>query len=198
LKSISMYLPSDDTNSTSNIPRKSVLSSIRRTASSGEQRMFPGGVRFDAEGTFVYLPSRALAQRRSGADPPLLDHLQNLALEQYSASSTEDDWTTRVRSALCTETTPLSSDARVVAGQLGVSVRGLGRNLAREGSTLKALMAEALYERAQDLLRRQDATAAQVAEMLGYAEVSSFFRAFRRWSGGVTPSTYRRSVGSSI
>lgn len=79
-----------------------------------------------------------------------------------------------------------------MARQLGVSVRGLARRLAREGENLTSLLDEALYERAQALLRRPDATVAQVAEALGYAELSSFFRAFRRWSGGLTPSGFRR------
>jgi AraC-like DNA-binding protein len=158
------------------------------------RRMFPGGVCFDAEGTFVHFPQHALAQRKSGADPALLDHLLKLALEQYGAANLEVDWTTRVRSVLRAQTTPRLTEPRVLAGQLGVSARGLSRRLAREGASLTALMDEALYERAQALLKQQDATAAQVAEALGYAELSSFFRAFRRWSGGLTPSTYRRGT----
>jgi AraC-like DNA-binding protein len=48
------------------------------------------------------------------------------------------------------------------------------------------LLDEALYERAQELLSG-GASSAQVAEELGYAELSSFYRAFRRWSDGRTP-----------
>ena len=155
-------------------------------------QMFPGGVRFAAEGTFVYLPSAALAERRSGADPALLEHLSSLALEQYGAADQDDDWAARVRSALRGHTTPRRIDAGELACLLGVSARGLARRLAREGQSLSGLLDEALYERAQALLRRPEVTVAQVAEALGYAELSSFFRAFRRWSGGQTPSAFRR------
>jgi AraC-like DNA-binding protein len=155
-------------------------------------RMFPGGVRFDGEGTFVYMRRAALADRKSGADAALLEHLSSMALEQYGAADTDDAWTQRVRSALRAQTTLRLTDARVLARQLGVSVRGLARRLAREDENLTGLLDEALYERACALLRRPDATVAQVAEALGYVELSSFFRAFRRWSGGLTPSAFRR------
>jgi AraC-like DNA-binding protein len=157
------------------------------------RRMFPGGVRFDGAGTFVYFPRAALARRKSGTDPKLLDHLYQLALEQYGAADSDDDWSERVRSVLRAETSLRLTDARVLASQLGVSARGLARRLAREGSSLTGLLDEALYERAQTLLLRPDATVAQVADTLGYAELSSFFRAFRRWSGGQTPNAFRRS-----
>ncbi|HTU62510.1 MAG TPA: AraC family transcriptional regulator ligand-binding domain-containing protein [Polyangiales bacterium] len=104
------------------------------------RRMFPGGVRFDGEGTFVYMPRAALAERKSGADAALLEHLSSMAIEQYSAADTDDAWTQRVRSALRAQTTLRSTDARVLARQLGVSVRGLARRLAREGENLTGLL----------------------------------------------------------
>ena len=96
--------------------------------------MFPGGVRFGGEGVFAYFPSAALAERRSGADPELLAQLQRLAREQYGAANPDQDWTSRVRALLGAQTTPRLLDASVLAGRLGVSVRGLARRLAREGS----------------------------------------------------------------
>lgn len=154
--------------------------------------MFPGGVRFGGEGTFVYFPRSALAGRRSGADAALREQLLQLALQQYGGANTEADWTSRVRSVLRAQSTPRLADAHTLASRLGVSVRGLGRRLAREGSSLTSLLEEALFERAKLLLETPDTTVAQVADTLGYAELSSFFRAFRRWSGGLTPAAYRR------
>jgi hypothetical protein len=87
------------------------------------RRMFPGGVRFDAEGTFVYFPRRALAEPKSGADPALLEQLSSLALEQYGASDSDDNWTNRVRSALRAQTALRLIDPSTLASQLGVSVR---------------------------------------------------------------------------
>lgn len=159
---------------------------------SAYQRTFPGELHFDASGTFVMFPSNALRQRRSGADPSLLQQLFKLAEEQYAGASAGEAWASRVRRALRGQPAPRLVQAEVIAEQLGVSARALSRRLAREGVSLSALIDEALYERAQALLRRPGATSAQTAAALGYAELSSFFRAFRRWSGGLTPNAHRR------
>lgn len=148
---------------------------------------FPGGVRFDAAGTFVILPGEALARRRNGASSSLTDQLFRLAQDHYGSSDAERNWTSRVRRALRVHVAPRLTDPERLAGQFGISSRALGRRLKREGVTLSQLVDEILYERARSLLARPGATCAQVAESLGYAELSSFSRAFRRWSGGKTP-----------
>jgi AraC-like DNA-binding protein len=161
------------------------------------QLAFAGGVRFHGEGTFVLLRRGALTRRRSGADSALLQQFLDLALEQYKAADVELDWTARARAALRAQPMPRLVDAGVLANQLGLSVRGLARRLEREGTSYSSVLDESLYERARALLLRPGATAKQAAEALGYAELSSFFRAFRRWSGGLTPSAYRRQCESA-
>jgi AraC-like DNA-binding protein len=155
---------------------------------------FPGELHFDARGTFVMFPGKALRRRRSGADPTLLQQLFRLAEDQYGGAN-DEDWASRVRRALRGQAAPRLMPAETLAQQLGVSTRALSRRLAHERVSLSALMDEVLYERAQALLRRPGATSAQVAAALGYAEHSSFFRAFRRWSGGLTPNAHRRRQG---
>lgn len=156
------------------------------------RRMFPGGVRFGGDGIYVSFPRSALALRRNGTDSGLLEQLLELALDQYRAMSLDDSWTQRVQGALRAQPAPRLTEAGALAGQLGVSTRGLARRLAREGTTLSGLLELELYARACLLLRRPGANASRVAQALGYAELSSFFRAFRRWSGGLTPNEYRR------
>jgi AraC-like DNA-binding protein len=153
---------------------------------------FPGELHFDAQGTFVSFPSKALRRRRSGADPTLLAQLFRLAEEQYAGADANEDWVSRVRRALRGHAAPRLVSADTLAEQFGVSARALSRRLAREGASLSGVMDDVLYERAQSLLRRPGATSARVAAALGYAELSSFFRAFRRWSGGLTPNAHRR------
>lgn len=157
------------------------------------EHAFPGGVKFDADGTFVIFRSKALARHRSGADPWLRDQLFKLAVDTYRATSTEEAWSDRVRRMLRAHPAPRLVQVWELADRLDLSRRGLSRRLASEGVTASELMDEILFERATSLLRRPNATAAGVAEMLGYAELSSFFRAFRRWSGGLAPRAYRDS-----
>jgi AraC-like DNA-binding protein len=155
------------------------------------QRAFPGGVQFGANGTFVIFPRRVLHQRRSGANPALVRQLAHLAEHCYGTTDDDSTWTNRVRRALRTNTAPRLMEFNALAVMLGVPSRGLERRLTREGTTFSSLVDQVLYERAQALLSRPRTTCTQAAETLGYAELSSFNRAFRRWSGGLTPTEYR-------
>jgi AraC-like DNA-binding protein len=154
---------------------------------------FPGGVHFGAPGTFIVFPSKAMRRRRSGSDPNLLRQLSRLAEEQYTGARPDESWSSRVRGSLRNQPAPRLTSADAIAKQFGLSPRALSRRLSSEGKSLSELLEEVLYERAKALLLRPRSTSAQVAEALGYAEVSSFFRAFRRWSDGLTPSSYKRA-----
>jgi AraC-like DNA-binding protein len=163
---------------------------------SAYRRAFRGGIQFDAGGTFVSFPREVLDQHRNGANPALTQQLFRLAQDCYRMSGANDTWTGRVRRALRAHAVPRLLDPGVLSNQLGVSKRGLWRRLAREGTSFSTLIDEALFERAQTLLAHPATTCARIAEALGYAELSSFHRAFRRWSGGLTPTEYRQHLCS--
>jgi AraC-like DNA-binding protein len=78
-----------------------------------------------------------------------------------------------------------------VASELGMSIRTLSRRLEAEQSSFRALADEVRQTLAEELLGTAGMTTQQVAHHLGYAEPSSFVRAFRRWTGRA-PQTYRR------
>jgi AraC-like DNA-binding protein len=78
-----------------------------------------------------------------------------------------------------------------VAERLGVSARTLKRKLKVEGKAFSDLLDEIALEQARVLLRQPGLSIEQVAERLGYSDVSNFGRAFRRWTG-VTPAAFRR------
>src|SRR5271166_1584656 len=77
-----------------------------------------------------------------------------------------------------------------VAAALNVSDRTLRRRLAGEGVSFRGLLDEIREQLAEELLVTGGLPVAEVAERLGYLEVSSFSQAFRRWKG-VGPRAYR-------
>lgn len=81
------------------------------------------------------------------------------------------------------------------ARQLTVSPRTLRRHLALEGVSLRVLQDEVREALAEDLLVADGLPVAEIAERLGYAQVSSFTQAFRRWKG-VSPGRYREQARS--
>lgn len=77
------------------------------------------------------------------------------------------------------------------ASLLGVSVRTLQRRLSKNGTSYTMLVDEVRCDTACRLLRAPHACVADVAAALGYADPSSFSRAFIRWTK-ISPREFRR------
>lgn len=75
--------------------------------------------------------------------------------------------------------------------KLGVSVRTLQSHLAEFGLKFSDILEQQRCEMAQGYLEQLHIPLDDVAELLGYAEQSSFGRAFKRWTG-LTPRLYRQ------
>jgi len=82
-----------------------------------------------------------------------------------------------------------------IARALALSPRTLHRRLAETGTSFAELLDNARRELAAGYLQRTDYSVAEVAYLVGFAEVSSFNRAFRRWTGK-SPSAVRRGLES--
>lgn len=82
--------------------------------------------------------------------------------------------------------------AERVARFFGLAERSLRRRLAEEGTSFRALVADARYRKARHLLRHTALSVETIAERLGYAEPAAFIHAFQRWSGR-SPQRYRAS-----
>jgi AraC-like DNA-binding protein len=77
--------------------------------------------------------------------------------------------------------------------RLGLSPRTLQRRLGEHRASFQRLLADVRRELADQYLRRPDLSLGEVAFLLGYQDLSSFHRAFRRWSGR-TPLERRRTL----
>lgn len=77
-----------------------------------------------------------------------------------------------------------------MARRLGQSPRSLQRRLAAEGQRFSRVVDELRHELAVTYLARARLAIAEIAFALGFNEVASFHRAFRRWEG-TTPAAYR-------
>jgi AraC-like DNA-binding protein len=77
-----------------------------------------------------------------------------------------------------------------LAADMGLSPATLRRRLRAEGQGFIAIRDEVRYSRAQDMLRNEDRSIAEIATAIGYAEPSAFHRAFLKWSG-VSPAIFR-------
>jgi AraC-like DNA-binding protein len=79
-----------------------------------------------------------------------------------------------------------------VAVKLGVSTRTLKRKLKAEGTAFSEILDAVQSEQACVLLRSEQLSIDEVADKLGYSDVSNFTRAFKRWTD-MTPAAYRKA-----
>ncbi|MER2560426.1 MAG: helix-turn-helix domain-containing protein [Myxococcaceae bacterium] len=146
-------------------------------------------VRFGQSHDEVVFPLGALSRTLRGHDPGvskflaryLDERLERLAPES-AARLTQGGIERLLASAV-----PATLGA--VAKSLGLSARTLQRRLASEGQSFDELLDETRRARALSLLSTR-ASLAEVAFALGYADQSSFQRAFRRWTRQ-TPRAWR-------
>ena len=76
------------------------------------------------------------------------------------------------------------------ARALGLGVRALERRLSKRGTSFGQIVEDARRGEALRMLTETDAAVYEIAFCLGYQDVSSFNRAFKRWFG-TTPREYR-------
>ena len=150
-------------------------------------------VRFDRRISAVLMPLSTLAGRPLGANHLIAEQLEKMShalLASVTASSAYERVANVVRQILASGVTPHRSD---VASRLHVSERTLQRQLEQERLTFREVRDGVRRELSRALLSEGSMKVEAVARSVGYAEVSSFSKAFSRWSGD-SPTSYRSSV----
>jgi AraC-like DNA-binding protein len=135
--------------------------------------------------------------RNSDLDLPVVEADETLAgyLSRYAEqvlASLVRGGTTRhqVRAAIWSLLADGPPSLNQVAAALRLAPRTLQRRLATEGTSLHGEIEEVRKTMALAVLRDRSISIEDVAFLLGYAEPSTFFRAFKRWTG-TTPRRFR-------
>lgn len=152
--------------------------------------LFDGEIEFDAPATCLRAPSELLARQLPG-DP----QLGRLLREQLDArlqslrAQAPHTLADRVRERVAAR---LDHDASLVriARDLRMSARTLQRQLEANATSFNELVEDVRRTHALRFVTETDHSVVRVAAALGYADASSFRRAFRRWTG-LSPTRFR-------
>lgn len=159
------------------------------------ERIFECPVRFGAEACRMVIAREVWDTPRAG-NPDLFSVLDAHARMLLERLPSAPDIVGRVREAIEAELRGGDPGLETVARRLAMSPRSLQRRLKEQGGVMfNDVLDEMRYSAARSYLERGDA-GAEVAYLLGFADQSSFNRAFRRWSGQ-TPTEYRRRAGAA-
>lgn len=166
-------------------------------------RFIGASVRYDTPDARELMPAEWLSWLNPNADPTMHALMGARTARQLAAHGEhgDNDLLVRTRLALAAGLRlghedasleavcrGLADDARI--GSPAITPRQLQKRLAEHGLSFKALVEEVRRERALHLLRETDQAMLAVAHDCGYAELSPFHRAVRRWTG-LTPAQVR-------
>ncbi len=110
--------------------------------------------------------------------------------DHFMAAAAAGSTAARVRQALVDGLAGGQAGAEQIARSLGLSKRSLQRRLGEEGLRFKEILEDTRRALALSYLQRSEMSVQEIALLLGFADPSSFFRAFKSWTGQ-TPQTLR-------
>lgn len=126
-------------------------------------------------------------------NPAMWDYFEPEMNKRLSDLDVDDSIAARVRSALSELLPGGACGIEDVAEKLGISKRTLQRKLSEEKTTFQKQLNSAREMLAIHYIRNTDMSAADIAYLLGYAELNSFLRAFTVWTGK-SISAYRQDL----
>lgn len=156
-------------------------------------RVAGAAVNADADGYGLSFPARWLASRMPNADPTSAAMCDDLCAKLVERRRGRVGTATLVRQVMAATGVDHRPSLGEMAGMTSTSERTLRRRLRAEGTSYRVLLAGTQAETAAELVREGALSITAIAERLGYADLSSFSQAFKRWHG-VSPAGYRRRV----
>ena len=165
----------------------------RRTELPAEiKKVFGCEVSFGSAVDEVIYPRTAYSMATVNADTYLNSLLVRYCEEALSRRREQSGaWRLKVENVIVPLLPHGQAKMEEIAKRLGVSRRTLTRLLASEGCTFNGILDALRLDLAKSYLREQNLPNSEVAWLLGYAEVSAFDHACKRWTGK-TPTQLRQ------
>jgi AraC-like DNA-binding protein len=154
-------------------------------------KVFQCPVRFSQPINQMVLDHQLLGISQPQSDPSLNEILVHHAQRLLKRLPTEEDFLNDLRRTLGHAFN--SGDVRLetAAKKLAMSRRALQRKLNQQGTSFSEVLDQMRYELAIELLAEPHIKTEEISYCLRFSEPSSFYRAFRRWTG-MTPQQYQK------
>lgn len=150
---------------------------------------FRGVVRWGAAEDSVVFDAAFLAETPRGFDPVTSAFFEKALAKEKEKAGPAGSWAHRVAGVVSGRLASGLPTLARVAAELDTSARTLRRRLGDEGTGYEAILTDLQRRRADAMLGR-GAPLRDIAFAVGYADVSAFSRAYKRWTGAA-PSERR-------
>ena len=126
-----------------------------------------------------------------------LSILEGHARSQLSSLQVEgESFSDRIKRSIRAHLQLGSVNKSLIAQEFNLCERTIQRRLSAEQHSYQALLDEARFERARELLEIEQLTLEEIAYNLGFSDERCFYRSFKRWSG-LSPGNYLKLKNST-
>jgi AraC-like DNA-binding protein len=155
---------------------------------------FRAPLRFGAPFNAMICRAEELARPLPTANAIIRAHLERQAQSLLAELPAIDVFEDKVSAQIRSELPSGNTNASVIAEKLGVSARTLHRRLQQEGTSYQDLLDNVRLRLSIGYLE-SGKSISQVALLVGFAQASTFHRAFKSWTGE-TPADYQMRTRS--
>ncbi|MGE5651008.1 AraC family transcriptional regulator [Noviherbaspirillum sp. UKPF54] len=160
---------------------------------SGEWRvLFLPQLRFNQPRTEISFSAKYLDMATIQTERTMKQFLRNAPANFLVKYKNSESLTAQIRRHLREVQPAAWPDCETLARQFHTSQSTFRRRLDKEGQSYRAILDDLRRDLAISLLSNSDKPIADIAAELGFTEASTFYRAFRKWTGA-RPSEYRFS-----
>lgn len=151
--------------------------------------LFKAPVKFDQTANSLNFSRNYLTMANKQNEQTLEAFLKSPPRQLMGISSSENSWVIKIKRLIKGKVNADFPEFEGIAEQLNLTTATLRRRLRDEGSSYQQIKDDIRRDGAIFNLGKGNLSIEQVAERAGFSEPTSFFRAFKRWTG-VTPRAY--------
>lgn len=156
-------------------------------------KLFQSDVRFSQETNTLVFSEECLKLPIVQTEQSLRSFLKSLPYQLIVMLDEGDSVVSRVKAVIGSDFSRELPSAEEVARGLGMSISSLRRRLLEEGTSFQKIKVSGRQAAAMRYLAAESMSIHDVAVLTGFDDPSTFYRAFRQWTGK-TPGQYRESL----
>ena len=155
-------------------------------------KFFGCPVNFNATKNQIWISNEVADQKLLNANAQLALINEQLIAQELVIQGSRDI-ITRVCAEITVQLATNNINENSIAAAMKMTVRTLHRKLADKGTNFSSLLARIRRETADYYLKDPGLSLTEIAFQLGFSQVSSFSRAYRKWTG-ISPSAARENL----
>ena len=150
-------------------------------------------VHFESGENSIVYPPAIMDHKIPSYNPTLKIVLQEFAQKVIREFEQQKDIVSEVKALIVTAGNNSIPKEEDIANQLNISKRTLQKKLQDKNTTYLKILDDFQKEQALSYLQSGTISNKEIAWMLGYNDISNFYRAFKRWTG-TTPNAYKAEL----